>query len=69
MEPFVFNYTNHRGETSARKVYPTAVRFGSTQWHPQPQWLLMAFCLDKGEMREFAMSEIRQVPRGQGAQQ
>jgi predicted DNA-binding transcriptional regulator YafY len=58
MDPLVFTYTNHRGETAVRRVYPVGVRFGTTEWHKTPQWLLNAFCLDKGEMREFAMASI-----------
>lgn len=39
-------YTNWRGETSDRRLILGAVRFGSTDWHPDPTWLINAFDLD-----------------------
>jgi hypothetical protein len=59
--PFRFVYRNHRGEVAERHVIPDAVRFGPTEWHPTPQWLLRAYDLDKQALREFAMSEISSV--------
>lgn len=52
----VFTYRNHRGKIAERRVRPISVRYGSTEWHPEPQWLLRAFDLDKQAEREFAMS-------------
>ncbi|CAH1656784.1 hypothetical protein CHELA1G11_11170 [Hyphomicrobiales bacterium] len=51
-------YTNYRGESGERRIIPISVRWGSTEWHPRPQWLLRAMDVDKGEEREFAMSDI-----------
>jgi len=59
---FVFTYRNHRGVSGVRRVIPIEPRFGTTEWHPEPQWLLRAFDLDKQSEREFAMSEIAPVP-------
>jgi hypothetical protein len=53
-----FPYTNWRGEFSVRRVLPIRVWFGSTDWHPEPQWLLRALDLDKGGERDFAFSQI-----------
>jgi uncharacterized membrane-anchored protein len=47
-------YTNYRGETAIRRISPISARFGSTEWHPEPQWLLLAFDHDKQAEREFA---------------
>ena len=33
-------YTNYRGETAIREITPKTIHFGSTEWHPEPQWLL-----------------------------
>jgi predicted DNA-binding transcriptional regulator YafY len=55
----VFIYTNHRGETAERRVVPETIRFASTQWHREPQWLLVAYDLDRGERRDFAWKDIR----------
>lgn len=54
----VIRYTNYRGETAFRRIVPIAIRFGSTQWHPSPQWLLDAFDLDRAAERSFAVKDV-----------
>lgn len=54
----VIDYTNHRGERAERRIRPLEVKFKTTEWHPEPQWLLRAFDIDKQELREFAMKDI-----------
>ena len=56
-DPLIFRYKNWRGETAQRRVVPTGFRFGSSEWHPEPQWLLVAFDLDRGQGREFALKD------------
>lgn len=56
--PLRFRYTNWRGEVAIRLVWPIEWKYGSTEWHPESQWLLRAFDLDKQEIREFAASGI-----------
>jgi hypothetical protein len=53
----VVTYTNYRGETAERRIMPTgkSLHYGSTEWHPKPQWLLEAYDCDKKENRVFAM--------------
>lgn len=53
-----FRYTNYKGETAVRRVRPIRLWFGSTGWHPEAQWLLEAFDLDRGETRDFALRDI-----------
>lgn len=57
-EPVALTYTNYRGETAARRIIPRSIRFGSTEWHPEPQWLLLAFDIDKQADREFALKDF-----------
>ena len=52
-------YTNYKGETGLRAITPVRIFFGSTDWHKEPQWLLDALDLDKGENRTFAMKDVR----------
>lgn len=52
-------YTNYRGETALRVIIPERLYFGSTEWHPEPQWLLEAMDVDKEQSRSFAMKDIR----------
>ncbi|PWC96909.1 hypothetical protein [Azospirillum sp. TSO5] len=56
--PLEFGYTNWRGEYARRRVQPIRTFFGSTEWHPDPQWLMEATDLDKGEVRAFAVKDM-----------
>lgn len=51
-------YTNWRGETSVRTIQPQYIWFGATEWHPDPQWLLTAFDLEKDAERDFALKDF-----------
>lgn len=55
----VIRYRNHRGEVAFRHIVPLLIRFAATEWHPEPQWLLIANDLDKGgARRDFAVRDI-----------
>jgi hypothetical protein len=54
----IIDYTNWRGERSKRRIVPVSIRFGKTDWHPEHQWLLLAWDMAKQEPREFAMKDI-----------
>jgi hypothetical protein len=54
----VMDYTNWRGESARRSIVPTGqLRFGTTEWHPHPGWLLLAWDPQKAAMREFALGD------------
>lgn len=42
--PLVFKYKNHQGITTLRTVVPKSIRFASTEWHPERQWLMRVVC-------------------------
>ena len=48
-------YTNYRGESAKRVIVPHSIWFGCTEWHPEDQWLLEAYDLDKQAFRSFAL--------------
>ena len=57
-------YCNWRGETATRRIRPRAAWFGSTRWHPEPQWFIYAVDLDRSGddeeiTRDFAVCDIR----------
>lgn len=52
-------YTNYRHETAIRTIIPEKIWYGSTSWHPEQQWLLDAFDVEKGERRSFAIADIK----------
>lgn len=54
----LFDYVNHRGVQSRRRVRPERLYFGMSEWHPGRQWLLDAYDFDRGETRTFAMCNV-----------
>lgn len=62
--PLVFAYKNWEGEWATRRVIPKSVRFGVSEWHREPQWLMLAVDIDKGALREFAMKDMSEIRTG-----
>ena len=52
----VVAYRNYRGEVAVRTVRPLRLWFGSTEYHPEDQWLLDVWDEDKGAERTYALS-------------
>lgn len=52
------DYTNWRGTRSVRRIWPARMFFGSNEWHPEPQWLIDAYCFEANDRRTFALSGI-----------
>ena len=52
-------YRNYRGEVSRRTISPISIWFGTTDWHPEPGWLLSGIDMDKGERRDFALADCQ----------
>ena len=50
-------YRNWRGETAQRRVRVMSVRFGRTDYHPEPQYLLEVWDEDKGAPRTYALAD------------
>ena len=56
--PLQFGYTNYRGEFGIRRVQMPHVYWGSTDWHPEPGWLMRAWDVDKELWRDFAVADM-----------
>lgn len=56
----VIRYTNYKGKTRNRSIYPLRIFFGSTEYHKTPQWLLEAVDLGKDAKRMFAIKDINE---------
>lgn len=52
----VVAYRNYRGEVAVRSFYPRRLWFGSTEYHPEEQWLLDVWDLDKDAERTYALA-------------
>lgn len=57
-KPVKLLYRNYRGEVSNRTITPLKPWYGSTEWHPEPQWLLKAFDHEKDAERDFALADF-----------
>ncbi len=55
------HYKNWQGESSKRTIIPEELYYGSTEWHPDEQWLLRAFDLDKEAYRVFALKDMQAI--------
>lgn len=66
------DYTNYRGERSVRQIIPNGMMYwGSNEWHPEEQWLIRAWDVEKQASRTFAMLGIHKwdrVSRSEGGQ-
>lgn len=58
MSVVTIDYTNWRGERSLRRVAPGRFYYGTSDWHPEPQWLMEAFDLDRAAVRTFALAGV-----------
>lgn len=56
--PIRVRYTNWKGETDDRTIIPHQVWFGSTEYHPEPQWLVHAHDVEKDALRDFALKDM-----------
>lgn len=57
-QPVKVRYTNWKGQTSLRTIEPIKLFWGSTEYHPEEQWLLKCWDVEKGAERTFAMKDI-----------
>lgn len=57
-QPIEIDYTNYRGERGKRKIYPLDFYRGSTEHHPEEQYLLLAYDPGKEDFRVFAFNSI-----------
>lgn len=60
-----FDYTNHKGSEGPRQAEPMAIRYGSSNYHGQPQWLMLGYDYKKDAPREYAMRDMVNVRPGQ----
>lgn len=51
-------YTNWKGVQSIRRIMPIKMFYESNEFHTEKQWLLLAYDLDKGAERTFAVKDI-----------
>ena len=55
------DYTNWKGERRWRRVLPQSLWYGTTSYHPTPQWFIRAVDLEKNAVRDFAVKDLHGV--------
>jgi hypothetical protein len=55
-QPIEVLYLNYKGDTSVRRILPLMIWYGSTECHPNEQWFIRAFDLDKQAILDFAFT-------------
>jgi len=53
-------FTNYRNETTVRTIIPKEIKYGKTEYHPEEQWLLVAWDCEKQAERTFAMKDVKE---------
>lgn len=51
------DYVNYRGEFGRRHIVPNSLRYGVSEYHPKPGWLLECFDLDKEQNRVYSLAD------------
>ena len=59
--PSTIMYTNWKGVKAQRQIKPVHLWYGSTEFHPEPQMLLLALDVEKNQFRDFAVKDIEPV--------
>ena len=55
---YTFDFINHRQELRKRIVVARSLQWGATAWHPDLQWFLEGFDIEKQELRSFPLARI-----------
>lgn len=58
---FTFVYTNYKGVISVRTIKPANIWYGISKYHAGEQWFLTGYDVQKGEFRDFAMRDIKEI--------
>lgn len=58
----LIDYTNYKGVRAIREIGPPSnLRWGTTEYHQEPQWLFDAMDIEKAAMRTFSVSDVHEV--------
>lgn len=56
-------YKNYKGIISIRHIIPVneGISWRKTIYHPEEQWIIQAYDIDKKEIRDFALKDIIKI--------
>ena len=59
---YEFDYVNHEGVDSVRRVQFNRLQFGIVAgYYPTPTWLLNGYDLDRRQFRSFELTKVRAI--------
>lgn len=58
--PIKVRYKNYRGEVAVRLIVPIRYEYKATEYHPEEQWILVVWDVERDAVREYAASDIIQ---------
>jgi len=56
-DPVKLRYRNWKGETRIREVRICYTAFAGTEYHPEPQWIVVVYDTEKKDLRYFALKD------------
>ena len=56
-----FTYLNHRGQTAVRTATVSGIFHGTTEHHPEPQWLMDGVDHDRAALRTYALKDMSDI--------
>jgi predicted DNA-binding transcriptional regulator YafY len=57
----LIDYTNYKGERKQYKILPDRIEYTSNEWHPEEQYILYAFDIERTVHRTFALNNIHSM--------
>ncbi len=58
--PVKVRYVNWRGEEAIRSIIPVDIYWGKTEWHPEEQWILKVWDVEREAYREYSLKDIKE---------
>ena len=58
-QSITMTYRNYRGEIAERTFIPNCIWWGSTDWHPEPGWLISGLDMPREVQRDFALADCQ----------
>ena len=52
------DYTNYKGIRRIRTIIPFKIKFCTSEWHPEKQWILFATDIETKTLKQFAIKDI-----------
>lgn len=58
--PVKVRYVNWQGQEAVRTIIPLDIYWGKSEWHPEEQWILKVWDVEREAYREYAIKDIKE---------